>query len=538
MLFRRSTYYSFILLAVPLLSIAGENIDKYLKEGKMLGKSIESIELSAREIELITPKELQGKQFDSESARNEILSAPYHKTQDVHKADLDPAITAILENAETAVSQLDKDFSVSEGSEETNEKCIFEKGFSSVILQHTLSVQVIKGQTERKIVRVCNGHHLRKKSDDPGRDKSKTKSKLKNDPTVKYYSVTIDKQGVGHRDIVDSFWAHNDDAHTCDSYHDKEIETSSDKWEEIDTWNLDNPELLRSLDCTLISTETGEPETRNIEGIEISRPYWTKSHELKCENRHQNNCHFLREKICVLTSEKCIKEVNSQCEAWEKYFKCSSKRQHVGGKDIPAIYGTDGNLWETKYDPNNQLSDVMTKLVVFDEIKKELQNANVLDIRKVSLFSGNDQQCSKSILENVMYDCCSSMDGLATKVKFSKCTADELALTESRKKGLSHYVGKKKEKFLGLWESRTEHAFCIFPSKLSKVFQEEARKQLNISWGDADHPDCRGLTQDEIKRLDFSKLDLKEAFNMPTIKKSEEKIKRIEERLKQRLSKT
>jgi hypothetical protein len=66
-------------------------------------------------------------------------------------------------------------------------------------------------------------------------------------------------------------------------------------------------------------------------------------------------------------------------------------------------------------------------------------------------------------------------------------------------------------------------------------FQEEARKQLDIGWGSAEHPDCRGLAQEEIKRLDFSKLDLAEAFEPPGEVESAKKIKKIEERLKERI---
>ena len=77
--------------------------------------------------------------------------------------------------------------------------------------------------------------------------------------------------------------------------------------------------------------------------------------------------------------------------------------------------------------------------------------------------------------------------------------------------------------------------YCVFPSKLSRVFQEVARRQLNIDWGTADKPDCRGLTQEEIKKLDFSKLDLSEAFELPQMPDYQEKLQNIEDRLKQRI---
>jgi conjugal transfer mating pair stabilization protein TraN len=134
-----------------------------------------------------------------------------------------------------------------------------------------------------------------------------------------------------------------------------------------------------------------------------------------------------------------------------------------------------------------------------------------------------------------MYDCCQDMEGLAVDLKLSKCTIDEIALAESKKKGLAHYIGKKDGNFANLWKSREDHLFCIFPTKLARIFQEQAREQLNINWGDAHDPDCRGLTLEEIKKLNFSKISLKEAFEEPKTPETQDKIQRIEERLKNKL---
>lgn len=535
MLFRRSTYYSFILLAIVHLVHAKDDLDIYLKAGKTLGKSVQRLELSERELEAITPLELHGKQFDGEKARSEIMSTPYQKGENTLKNDMDPALMAILENADNALQGQPHSFTIDHKAQESIEKCIYEIVHSPVVLHHRLTVNVSRKPGERKKVKICNGHYREEKSRDPKKDKSKQKRKFAADPTIKSSSVSIDEQGFGHRDLVMSRWVHIDDAASCDSFHEVEQEIASAQWLEEDVWKMEKPELLSSLDCTLVNTENGPPETHTIEGCKVFRPSWFKSHHMRCMYRHQINCGFLKEKVCVLTSEKCITKFEEQCTKWEKFFRCNSKHRPQIGGEVKSIYGTDKNLWETRYEPSTALSDVTTKLAVFDEMKRELQNAQIQDARSVHIFKGNDQQCTKSIAEDIMYDCCSSMDGFATKIKLSKCTADEIALAESKKKGLCHYVGKKKEKFLGLWVSRTEHVFCTFQSKLSRVFQEEARKQLNIDWGDTEKPDCRGLTQEEIKKLDFSKLNLVEAFELPKNSNNDEKIKRIEERLKQRI---
>jgi len=54
--------------------------------------------------------------------------------------------------------------------------------------------------------------------------------------------------------------------------------------------------------------------------------------------------------------------------------------------------------------------------------------------------------------------------------------------------------------------------FCRLSSKLDKIIQEQGKSQLGISQGSASSPDCRPLTLDELKRLDFSKFDMSELF--------------------------
>jgi conjugal transfer mating pair stabilization protein TraN len=40
----------------------------------------------------------------------------------------------------------------------------------------------------------------------------------------------------------------------------------------------------------------------------------------------------------------------------------------------------------------------------------------------------------------------------------------------------------------------------------------QGRQQLGIGWGDHKNPDCRSLNLEEIRRLDFSKIDFTELY--------------------------
>lgn len=533
MLFRRITYcitcyYRFILLMGT--AMAEDPLDVYLKQGKSLGKMFPYKELSQQEIDAITPSELRGKTFDGESSKNQLHST--FKSPENGQKDMDPRISAVIENAENV--QFIEDSSEESRFEETIEKCLFEQEFVTKEIRYLLDVDVIRTPKVSQKNKACKGHYSEKKSRNPHADKKKQAKKFKEDPTIKRYSVTIEERGFGHRDLIVSTWVHQDNVPTCLVYAETEKEITPESFQEIDKWNIENSDLLDSLDCTVTHSITGSSEMRLIKNHEVSRPFWHKTLHLQCLKQKQTGCEFIKNKNCILVGENCLKSVGGQCIVWEKTFKCMKRRPQTASGN-QNIYGLDAKLWDTDYQPNQDFSDVSMKLAVFNEMKQELQKSDVLDARNISLFSGIDRQCSKSIADEVMYDCCFEMDGFTNKIKLSKCTSDEIALAESKNKGLTHYIGIKKEKFLGLWVSRKEHIFCVFPTKLSRVFQEEARKQLQISWGDPDNPNCRGLTQVEIKKLNFSALNLEEAFQFSQVEGNQERIEVIKSRLKQRM---
>jgi conjugal transfer mating pair stabilization protein TraN len=60
--------------------------------------------------------------------------------------------------------------------------------------------------------------------------------------------------------------------------------------------------------------------------------------------------------------------------------------------------------------------------------------------------------------------------------------------------------------------------YCVFPSKIARIVQVEGRRnQLGIGFGvvgdDYAHPDCRGITPEELSKLDFGKMDFRSLYN-------------------------
>ena len=217
------------------------------------------------------------------------------------------------------------------------------------------------------------------------------------------------------------------------------------------------------------------------------------------------DCNFLKSKNCEQIKQECIQYHSSVCAQWQLTFRCLNKIK------LESIALDDDFSDEViEYRPNQSFSEVASKLAVFDAMKKEMEKSSEIDVTKLEIFKGKRMSCSKNVADEMLYNCCFAYSGLAQKFGLANCTADEIGLAEMIERGLCHYIGSYEEKFLELWKSRDEHVYCCFPTKLSRIVQEEGRKQLGIDWGTAEKPSIRGFTPQELSHLDFSKMDLSE----------------------------
>jgi conjugal transfer mating pair stabilization protein TraN len=300
-------------------------------------------------------------------------------------------------------------------------------------------------------------------------------------------------------------------------------------------WVYDDQELWnrsRSLDSIIIEHLCVDATpAKMINGKSVSRQCWKERVSFLYQFPSANDCNFLRAKNCEQIQQECNQYHSSTCTQWQLTFRCTEK---IKLTSIPFVLDPDKE--NVEYAPNQSFSEVAAKLAVFDEMKKEMEKSKAIDVRDLEIFKGDRKSCSKNVADDLMYDCCFSYSGLAKQMGFSKCNADEIALAEMREQGLCHYIGSFEEKFLDLWKSRDEHVFCCFPSKLSRIVQEQGRKQLAIDWGKPKEPNCRGFTTQELSHLDFSKMDLTEIckdFAKKLPDDMPEKLKKFQDRIQQ-----
>ncbi|MDZ4152236.1 conjugal transfer protein TraN, partial [Methylicorpusculum sp.] len=97
------------------------------------------------------------------------------------------------------------------------------------------------------------------------------------------------------------------------------------------------------------------------------------------------------------------------------------------------------------------------------------------------------------------------------------CTEDEMKLQMYKDQKLCTASGEIgsycSDKILGVCVARRQ-AYCCFSSPFARIFQQQARRQLNMNFGKPKEPSCEGLSLSQIGSLDFDKMNFGEWINM------------------------
>ena len=270
---------------------------------------------------------------------------------------------------------------------------------------------------------------------------------------------------------------------------------------------------------------TQPDETREItvtiggksEGRLIKRPCWRYTVEYRCFWPSANTCQALRQKACEQTNSQVLQSIGDHAVVWQQKFRCYKGSINIIKKPatdhIPLVMPDAGS--SLNYTANTDLNETMANLSLLKEIQNDLGlNAASQDKNKAiyQVFRGKQHACDKHTVG--FSDCCQSLQGWGQNIGLSRCTAEEKQLAQLRERGLCVEVGTfcaEKEKITGLClRKRTQ--YCCFPSALSRLVHQQGRPQLGIGWGEAQHPQCRGFLVEELSRLDFSRLDLRELY--------------------------
>jgi hypothetical protein len=277
-------------------------------------------------------------------------------------------------------------------------------------------------------------------------------------------------------------------------------------------------------------------EERIIDGMVVERDCWKYEYIKNCNNGpSKNNCPNIQQDDFSFLKDICLNVIKvgdkSHCVNIRKVFsKQTTKTEYINRGRIVmdpdnknairnvlcnafCLDGKCSSAFKEYEKANNEIASSIAQLEMLSNIRKGLVDENNL---KFDVFGSTPRKCHDKTA--VHSNCCDD-SGFLKKTGFASCSEDQRNLASERRankcEDLGYYCASKSNditKITGkcLRESRT---FCCFPTILSKLIRLGARDQLGKGFGSAEHPQCGGLTLEQIESLDFSLIDFQEFFD-------------------------
>ncbi len=284
-------------------------------------------------------------------------------------------------------------------------------------------------------------------------------------------------------------------------------------------WQITTPgteELSNYNECYETSRKCLKSGTKVFfDKYKITKPCWQEQISYHCQSDPIDGCDYLNNKNCILQNSECVKYAGSICLKWKRHYKCPAIRKQVTSYGINSpIYCISGNCLKEELEANQDIGNV-AYLAALNEAKNDCnKGSNGACLQPIEVFKGYPKFCRKSVKS--FLNCCTSMKGWGKDLKLAKCKPTESELALKRGKGLCHFIGSycsQRDPILRRKCLERKSSYCCYKSKLARIFQEQARKQLNKDFGSSEYPNCKGLSIDQLSKLDYSKFDLNELFD-------------------------
>lgn len=169
-----------------------------------------------------------------------------------------------------------------------------------------------------------------------------------------------------------------------------------------------------------------------------------------------------------------------------------------------------GTCADTSYQPlpMSSVNAAISALSAVSDAGSQVQTSRFQSVRT---FTGTMYRCRDMFLG---YNNCCSDTGWGQQLGLAGCNSLENTLWNLKGKKQCVYVGRYCAHKVKHTNVCTEHkkTYCCFNSVLGRVVQQQGRWQLGWGWGSAKHPQCQGLSQQDLQRIDFSRLNYQDYY--------------------------
>jgi type-F conjugative transfer system mating-pair stabilization protein traN len=276
-------------------------------------------------------------------------------------------------------------------------------------------------------------------------------------------------------------------------------------------------------------TQPAETRTFEREGqtFKIHQDCWEHSYHYIANESSDNECKkYENNANCTVSERECILQENGACARHRVKYQCQTTTKTDGYVCGDKFFCSDGSCADLEGNVNTDFGHAVSQLATLAQAGKDIG----MDAEHIKAFSGKPMFCRKSGFG--FSDCCKD-SGWGHKVGLAKCSSEENALGQAKEKKLVVYVGTFCSRKILKKCVQRKAAYCVFDNKLARIIQYQGRSgQLGVGFGGAKSPDCRGITVDELQRIDFNAMDysdfyeeLNERTNLPDREKLMESMK-------------
>ncbi|EBQ8410819.1 type-F conjugative transfer system mating-pair stabilization protein TraN [Salmonella enterica] len=257
--------------------------------------------------------------------------------------------------------------------------------------------------------------------------------------------------------------------------------------------------------------EPGGTRTVIVEGktYSIHQDCWKWQDTYLTQTETEGTCgEYMKDSACTVTRSQCADTVDGFCVSQQVTYSCERKKTGNGQICGGEFFCTDGSCAQGQTGTSNMFGQAVSALAAVAAAGEDVAELNGVNVRA---FTGEAKSCKK--MAAGFNNCCKD-SGWGQDVGLSSCSSDEKALGKAKEKKLTVYVGEYcSKKVLGVCLEK-KRGYCQFDSKLARIVQEQGRRdQLGVGFGSGKSPDCRGITVDELQRLDFGVMNFSDFYS-------------------------
>lgn len=278
------------------------------------------------------------------------------------------------------------------------------------------------------------------------------------------------------------------------------------KWNPRVEWSENCP--FDKAEGSLTGTECTEPggdKTVTVEGkpYTVHQDCWAYRDSYLTQSESEGTCGaYIHNAACNVVNQQCVDQGDGACLHANITYSCETKMKGEGQVCGDELFCTDGSCVLDNNGKNDMFAKAASELAAVAAAGKDVAELNSNDVK---IFTGKGVSCKKFAAG--FSNCCKD-SGWGQDVGLASCSSDEKALGKAKEKRLTVYVGEYcSKKVLGICLEK-KRGYCEFDSKLAQIVQQQGRSwQLGIGFGSGESPDCRGITPEELQKIDFSKVD-------------------------------